>query len=199
MYLWWSLCILSLHACQVRVTVGDSGLCWWTCVIYSDANFNSLVWWNAQEHDPQNIHRMEHIPVWRAEWSPACARVRARAASIWSCWAWSCWPPCSPHPLRKLPWRRPREAFWRGTRTACPKVSVPMFWIWCSSCPPCPSLGCNWNSVNHTLRFRGQTWCASLAVRILQRHSGTSKCHSHYQPQCHRETSKCHSHYQPVS
>ena len=27
MYLWWSLCILYLHACQVRVTVGDSGLC----------------------------------------------------------------------------------------------------------------------------------------------------------------------------
>ena len=27
MYLWWSLCTLHLHACQVRVTVGDSGLC----------------------------------------------------------------------------------------------------------------------------------------------------------------------------
>ena len=26
MYLWWSLCTLYLHACQVRVTVGDSGL-----------------------------------------------------------------------------------------------------------------------------------------------------------------------------
>ena len=26
-YLWWSLCTLYLHACQVRVTVGDSGLC----------------------------------------------------------------------------------------------------------------------------------------------------------------------------
>ena len=25
-YLWWSLCTLYLHACQVRVTVGDSGL-----------------------------------------------------------------------------------------------------------------------------------------------------------------------------
>ena len=28
MYLWWSLCTLYLHACQVRVTVGESGLCW---------------------------------------------------------------------------------------------------------------------------------------------------------------------------
>ena len=26
MYLWWSLCTLYLHACQVRVTLGDSGL-----------------------------------------------------------------------------------------------------------------------------------------------------------------------------
>ena len=27
MCLWWSLCTLYLHACQVRVTVGHSGLC----------------------------------------------------------------------------------------------------------------------------------------------------------------------------
>ena len=31
-YLWWSLCTLYLHACQVRFTVGDSGLCCCTCV-----------------------------------------------------------------------------------------------------------------------------------------------------------------------
>ena len=30
MYLWWSLCTLYLHACQVRVTIGDSRLC---CVL----------------------------------------------------------------------------------------------------------------------------------------------------------------------
>ena len=34
MYLWWSLCTSHLHACQVRVTVGDSGLCCCTCVAY---------------------------------------------------------------------------------------------------------------------------------------------------------------------
>ena len=34
MYLLWSLCTLYLHACQVRVTVSDSGLCCWTCVTY---------------------------------------------------------------------------------------------------------------------------------------------------------------------
>ena len=31
---WWSLCTLYLHACQVRVTVGDSGLCCCTLVTY---------------------------------------------------------------------------------------------------------------------------------------------------------------------
>ena len=30
------LCTLYLHTCQVRVTVGDSGLCCCTCVAYSE-------------------------------------------------------------------------------------------------------------------------------------------------------------------
>ena len=34
MYLRWSLCTLHLHSCQLRVTVGDSGLCCCTCVTY---------------------------------------------------------------------------------------------------------------------------------------------------------------------
>ena len=39
MYLCWSLCTLYLHALQVRVTVGDSGLYCCTCVTYfSSAN-----------------------------------------------------------------------------------------------------------------------------------------------------------------
>ena len=32
MCLWRSVCTLYLHVCQVRVTVGDSGLCFCTCV-----------------------------------------------------------------------------------------------------------------------------------------------------------------------
>ena len=32
-YLWWSLCTLYLHACQMRVTIGDSGLCCCICVM----------------------------------------------------------------------------------------------------------------------------------------------------------------------
>ena len=38
MYLWSSLCTLNLHACQVRVTVGDSSLCCCTCVTYFERN-----------------------------------------------------------------------------------------------------------------------------------------------------------------
>ena len=33
MYLWWSWCTFYLHASQVRVTVGDSGLCCSVCVM----------------------------------------------------------------------------------------------------------------------------------------------------------------------
>ena len=49
----WSWCTLYLHACQVRVTVGDSGLCCCTRVTYSSANLLPcvlflplyFVWW----------------------------------------------------------------------------------------------------------------------------------------------------------
>ena len=34
MYLRWSFCTLYLHACQVRVTVGNSSLCCCSCVTY---------------------------------------------------------------------------------------------------------------------------------------------------------------------
>ena len=40
-HLWWSLCTLYLHACQVRVTVGDSGLCC-TCVTYFERRLTPL-------------------------------------------------------------------------------------------------------------------------------------------------------------
>ena len=32
MYLWWRSCTFYLHACHVRVTVGDLGLCCCSCV-----------------------------------------------------------------------------------------------------------------------------------------------------------------------
>ena len=43
MYLWWSLCTLCLHACQVRVTVGDSGLCCCICVTYFERKLTPLL------------------------------------------------------------------------------------------------------------------------------------------------------------
>ena len=46
MHLWWSLCTLYLFACQVRVTVGDSGLC--CCVYVFQGLINSLVCWSNQ-------------------------------------------------------------------------------------------------------------------------------------------------------
>ena len=38
----WSLFTLYLHACQVRVTVGDSGLCCCTCVTYIERESTPL-------------------------------------------------------------------------------------------------------------------------------------------------------------
>ena len=43
MYVWWSLCTLNLHACQVRVTVVDSGLCLLCLCDVFRALINSLV------------------------------------------------------------------------------------------------------------------------------------------------------------
>ena len=40
--LWWSLCTLYLHACQVRVTIGDSGLCCCGCVMYFERQWTPL-------------------------------------------------------------------------------------------------------------------------------------------------------------
>ena len=43
--LWWSVFTLYLHACQVRVTVGDSGLCCCLCDDVFRLLINSLVCW----------------------------------------------------------------------------------------------------------------------------------------------------------
>ena len=42
LYFWWSLCTLYLLACQVRVTVGDSGLCCCTCDTYFERQLTFL-------------------------------------------------------------------------------------------------------------------------------------------------------------
>ena len=42
MYLWWYLCTLYLLECQVRVTIGDSGLCCCDCVTFLKCYFTPL-------------------------------------------------------------------------------------------------------------------------------------------------------------
>ena len=84
-YLWWSLCTLRLHACQVRVTVGDSGLCCCTCVTYFERWLTplwvvyyfefkifgvqtcwfALYWWNAKTgHFMMSQTPVPHNPTW---------------------------------------------------------------------------------------------------------------------------------------
>ena len=48
-YLWWSLCTLCLHTCQVRVTVGNSGLCCWTYITYLERWLTPL-FFNVNNH-----------------------------------------------------------------------------------------------------------------------------------------------------
>ena len=58
MYFWWSLCPLYLHACQVRVAVGDSGLCCCTRVTYFKNKLTPLL-----------------VDSARALWASFCFRV----------------------------------------------------------------------------------------------------------------------------
>ena len=42
-YLWWRLRTLYLHACRVRVPIGDSGLCCYACVMYFECKSTPLL------------------------------------------------------------------------------------------------------------------------------------------------------------
>ena len=73
MYLWWSLRTLYLLACQVRVTVGDSGLCCCTCVTSFERLLISLcvdlVCWFSRNNTRSILHA--HPRFWSCEppWS----------------------------------------------------------------------------------------------------------------------------------
>ena len=58
MYFWMSLCTLCLHACQVRFTEGDSGICCCTCVEYFER------WWTPLLVDSE-----------QALWGSFCLRL----------------------------------------------------------------------------------------------------------------------------
>ena len=70
MYLWWSLYTLYLHACQERVTAGDSGLCCCTCVTYFERQLTPLC-----------------IDSARALWASFCFQIddkwKLSAYSVW--------------------------------------------------------------------------------------------------------------------
>ena len=65
MYLWWSLCTLYLLACQVRVIIGDSGLCCTLCYVFW-ALINSLLCHQHQLYR-QNSRKWETLKAssWR--------------------------------------------------------------------------------------------------------------------------------------
>ena len=59
MYLWWSLCTLYLLTYQVRVTIGDSGLCCFVVLWHLFMLINSLVCWLL------NVESVSHrIGLW---------------------------------------------------------------------------------------------------------------------------------------
>ena len=74
MYLSWSLCILYLHACQVKVAVGDSGLCCCTCYVFR-ALINSLVCWFP--HSSLKIHSAGYVRITCKNEGSLCWQPRA--------------------------------------------------------------------------------------------------------------------------
>ena len=107
MSLWWSLCTLYLHMCQVRVTVGDSGLCC-ICVTSFKTLMNSFVVLILQERSGPHIlfqiykqqleklgkkHPMPSSSVYLSHW--LCTRLQC--TEFLACWwkvssrCWLCW------------------------------------------------------------------------------------------------------------
>ena len=100
MYLWWSLCTLYLHACQVRVTIGDSGHC--VCfelpclLIFNKAKFTESVcyiwlWksnigpriWNSL---PPDLRHCSTLSSFKAKLKTVCvgACMHVYVCDVWS-------------------------------------------------------------------------------------------------------------------
>ena len=69
MYLWWSLCTLYLHACQVKLIVGNSGLCYCVCVMSFARYLTPLChllhtdWWQKGKETLSKIWTDQHSHV----------------------------------------------------------------------------------------------------------------------------------------
>ena len=89
MYLWWRLCTLYLHACQVGVTVGDSGLCCCTCVTCFEHKITPLCVNPASFiiGDCQFAHSFIAQLFWPFAWLYS---VQCCIASFWVNWGVAC-------------------------------------------------------------------------------------------------------------
>jgi len=65
-YLWWSLCTLYLHACQVRVIVGSSGLCrtyvFWVLI-------NSFACWFSKAEQRRSVTALPQVGEINCWWT----------------------------------------------------------------------------------------------------------------------------------
>ena len=133
MHLWWSLCTLYLLACQVRVTVGDSGLCCCTCYVFR-ALINSLVCW--REEDVRDTHQVTECVLVNklpTETESCIQDVQAGFVSVEG---------IKPNPARELFLRCAHVftsvagGFWRHRTLSTEQslISALDIWLWDSAC-----------------------------------------------------------------
>ena len=94
MYLWWSLCTLYLLPCQVRVTVGDSGLCCCVCVrlytwhtdtgVLSSAHSAGMTVCLRNNGEPSPCHHKQSSDLLTLRCSPLEAGRQTQAVK--TCW-----------------------------------------------------------------------------------------------------------------
>ena len=98
--LWWSSCTLYLHACQVRVTVGYSGLCCCTCVMYFKCWLTPLFVDQTHAHSLFLSLSHTHTHTYTYTHTHIYTHTHTQHALTCSC-PWCRWPsPWSWHPTR---------------------------------------------------------------------------------------------------
>ena len=92
MYLWWSLCTLYLHACQVKRIVGNSGLCYCVCVMSFERYLTPLCrlfhtdWWQKGKESLSKIWTDQHSHV-NIRKKKTVLRVLNWPLQFWSPWS----------------------------------------------------------------------------------------------------------------
>ena len=80
MYLWWSLHPLYLHACQVRVTVGDSGLCCEKHTLLSADSFQSKETKSANKQ--KMLNSKYFLQSLMNNWLPISERIKYKVTCM---------------------------------------------------------------------------------------------------------------------